>query len=56
MTEGRRLPATFAATVAGLPWQSQPGGAPVPAAVTLSTPWGGRSIEQARSGYGKEPV
>ncbi len=54
--EGWRLLAIFAATVAGLLLQPLPGGALVLVAVTLTTVWGGMSIEQALSGYANESV
>jgi DASS family divalent anion:Na+ symporter len=53
---GWRLLGIFAATVAGLLLQPLPGGAVVLVAVTLSTIWGGLTIEQALSGYANESV
>jgi DASS family divalent anion:Na+ symporter len=52
--EGWRLLAIFAATVSGLLSQPLPGGALVLLALTLSTVWGGLSIEQALSGYASD--
>ncbi|MCS7315289.1 MAG: DASS family sodium-coupled anion symporter [Bryobacterales bacterium] len=54
--EGWRLLAVFAAAVAGLVLQPLPGGALVLVAVTLSTVWGGLTLEQALSGYANESV
>ncbi len=54
--EGWRLLGIFAGTIAGLVLEPIPGGALVLVAVTLSTVWGGLTIEQALSGYANESV
>jgi len=54
--EGWRLLGIFAGTIAGLVLEPIPGGALVLVAVTLSTIWGGLTIEQALSGYANESV